>query len=254
MNDKRIVFKKMRLDDYLVVKKLVKSRHQAADLIRRQQVQLNQKIIDKPSFRVNLQISKPQVQLLDQIYASRGGYKLASVVSKLPISFANQIILDVGAHQGGFTDYCLKAQAKIIIAIDVGSQLLAENLLKSKRIRAFPKQDIRSFNWPEDLDLPDIILVDVSFISIKKIWLSLLSFCKSETQLLILIKPQFEASKTYLNKGIVKNDTYRRQIFQDLERWLKNQNCHIESKIDSEVLGLKGNRERFYLLKPILKD
>ena len=241
---------KIRLDEYLVLKKLVASRHQAGDLIKRKQVKVNGRFIDKPAFRLDLSL-KQRVQLkLAKPYVSRGGYKLASVAETLNLSFKNKLVLDVGANQGGFTDFALRRGAEFVVAVDVGKQALAPNLVLRENVRSFNQIDIRDFVWPEDLHLPDVIIADLSFISLTKILDDLLKFCQQKTEVLVLAKPQFEAEGYDLQKGIVKNQAQRREILKRLESWFKDNTWVVHAKSDSQITGLKGNLERFYLLKP----
>lgn len=242
--------KKVRLDEYLVLKQLVNSRHQAADLIKRKQVKLNGRFIDKPALRLDLNI-RQRIQLqIKESYVSRAGYKLQAAAKTLDLNFKNKIVLDAGANQGGFTDFALQRGASWVVAVDVGRQKLDPSLSIAKNVLAFNQVDIRDFIWPPQLELPDLIVVDLSFISLTKVLNHLLKFCHMKTKVLILAKPQFEAEGYDLQKGVIKNQIQRRDILKRLEGWLKDQAWLVEAKTDSQIAGLKGNLERFYLLKP----
>lgn len=243
--------KKIRLDDYLVKYRIVVSRNQAQDLIKRGQVKLAQKIVKKPALQIE-DTAKQRVQLLNQPYVTRGAYKLEAALEKLNLNIENKLVFDVGAHQGGFTECCLKFGASQVVSIDVGAQQLHPKLLKHPRVIAFTKTDIRNFKWPKDVALPDLIVADLSFISLKLFLNDLKKFCQVQTQVLILAKPQFETQPNYLKKGIVKNEAQRRQILNQLEIYFKEEAWRLLAKTDSKLTGLKGNKERFYLLKPIL--
>ena len=238
---------KLRFDEYLVLRGLVQSRHQAADLIRRRQVKLNDKILDKPAFKVDAG-QRQRVRLLSRAHVSRAGDKLAKAAPILKIDFKGKIVLDVGAHRGGFTDYAYRQAAKFIVAVDVGKQKLDQSLLDKPNILAFCQTDIRQFVWPDHLDKPDLILVDLSFISLRRVLDDLSRFSRKRTQILALFKPQFETQGN-LRKGVIANQARRRQVLSDWEDWLKRENYRVLGKTDSPVWGLKGNRERFYLLK-----
>ena len=240
----------IRFDDYLVKHKFVSSRHQANDLIKRAQVKLNDKIITKPAVKID-EDCKQRIQLLNKPYVSRGGYKLESAFKNLKINVERKIVFDVGAHLGGFSDCCLRFGARQVVAIDVGSQKVDSKLLAGGKIIAFNKTDIRNFKWPTDIDLPDLIVVDASFISLKTFLNQLKSFCHCDTEILVLAKPQFETEAHKLNKGIVSNRLQRQQILEHLELWFRSQDWKLLAKTDSGITGLKGNLERFYLLKPI---
>ena len=242
----------MRLDEYLVFKKLVASRNQAADLIRRKKVKLNGKLPDKPALQIKPS-DKPRIQIqVEKLYASRGGYKLEAALKGLALNLKGKTVLDVGASAGGFSDVAVTAGAKQVVAVDVGRQALAASLRVIPHVLSFIQTDIRDFKWPAHLAKPDLITVDLSFISLTKVMASLLVFCQPQTQVLILAKPQFEVEGFDLQKGIVKNQAQRKLILQRLEVWLKENNWLVLAKRDAAIKGVKGNWEKFYLLKPVL--
>ncbi|MBI1952350.1 TlyA family rRNA (cytidine-2'-O)-methyltransferase, partial [Candidatus Saccharibacteria bacterium] len=117
----------------------------------------------------------------------------------------------------------------------------------NKQIELHEKTDIRNF---QPKVAPDIVLVDASFISMRNILPHLAKITGQDTFVLAMVKPQFEAGKEQVNRGVIKNERIRRQIFKDFENWVKNL-FKIIDKADSEVVGNKGNKERFYLLRPI---
>lgn len=180
-------------------------------------------------------------------YVSRAGLKLASVASALGLDFRGKIVLDVGSSTGGFTDYALQHEAKKVIAVDVGTDQLHPSLRGDTRIELHEKTDIRDF-IPSDT--PDIIVMDVSFISLREILPHIARIATPDSQVVAMLKPQFEAGKHQVNKGVIKNDSVRRAILKDFETWVRQQYIII-GKADSEVTGTKGNRERFYLLRKI---
>lgn len=178
-------------------------------------------------------------------YVSRAGLKLASVAGALKLDFKNKIVLDVGSSTGGFTDYALQHGAKKIIAVEVGTNQLHPSLRGNPKIDLHEKTDIRDFTPQEK---PDIVVADVSFISLRDILPHIAKLSSPQTQIIAMVKPQFEAEKTQLNKGIVKNESIRRAILKDFELWAK-QYFVVQAKRDSDLSGAKGNKERFYLLK-----
>jgi 23S rRNA (cytidine1920-2'-O)/16S rRNA (cytidine1409-2'-O)-methyltransferase len=180
-------------------------------------------------------------------YVSRAGLKLASVAEVLGMDFRDKVVLDVGSSTGGFTDYALKHGAKKVYAVDVGTDQWHPSLKGHPKIRLHEKTDIRVFYIKNET--PDIIVIDVSFISLREILPHLVNFLSNPTtQVAAMVKPQFEAGKDQTNKGIIKNDAIRRQILRDFEMWAK-QYFVIKDKRDSDVAGAKGNQERFYLLQ-----
>jgi 23S rRNA (cytidine1920-2'-O)/16S rRNA (cytidine1409-2'-O)-methyltransferase len=235
---------KQRLDHYLAAAKLVASRSQAESYIRLGKVTVNKKVATKPGTMISV---GDTVELkIDQQYVSRAGLKLASVADLFELDFAGKTVLDVGSSTGGFTDYALRRGAAKVIAVEVGTDQLHPSLRGDERIELHEKTDIREFKTDQ---LIDIVVADVSFISLRDILPSVSKLCNPETQLIIMVKPQFEAWQSSLkHKGVIKNDKMRRDILKDFEDWARHQ-FMIVDKADSDVAGAKGNRERFYLLQ-----
>jgi 23S rRNA (cytidine1920-2'-O)/16S rRNA (cytidine1409-2'-O)-methyltransferase len=187
-------------------------------------------------------------------YVSRGGLKLASANSKFKIDFKDRNVLDVGSSTGGFSDYAIKNGAKKVIAVELGTNQIAESLRINRKLELHEKTDIRDVqpaNSKEvDLKLefvPDIVVVDLSFISLREVLPHLGRLVDTHSVLIVLVKPQFEVDSSAKNKGIIKNESIRRQVLKDFEIWVKD-HFVIDGKIDSAVLGTKGNKEKFYLL------
>jgi 23S rRNA (cytidine1920-2'-O)/16S rRNA (cytidine1409-2'-O)-methyltransferase len=160
------------------------------------------------------------------------------------VDFAGKTVLDVGSSTGGFTDYALQHGASKVLAVDVGTDQLHPSLHGDERIELHEKTDIRDFKT--DINV-DIVVIDVSFISLREILPSVAEIAPG-AQIVAMVKPQFEAGKHQVNKGVIKNDAVRRQILKDFEVWAKDLFVVVDKR-DSEVAGSKGNRERFYLLK-----
>ncbi len=184
----------------------------------------------------------------DGQYVSRAGFKLASVAEAFKLNFKDQLVLDVGSSTGGFTDYALQHSAKKVIAVELGTNQLHPKLRTDQRIELFEKTDIRNFSLLNQ-KLPTIIVIDISFMSLRDILPHIKKHLSDiNTQIVAMVKPQFEALPAQLNRGIVKNEAIRRAILKDFEQWSKSYFV-IQNKKDSEVTGMKGNQERFYLLK-----
>ena len=245
---------KQRLDIELVRQGIVSSRSQAENWIKLGDVTVDGKTVTKPGFFVS-QGATIMLQAKER-YVSRAGLKLASVASLLKIDFADKVVLDVGSSTGGFTDYSLQHGARKVFAVDVGTDQLHPSLRSDGRIELYEKTDIRDVVIASSKgdgavslsETPDIVVIDVSFISLRDILPHVATLAGKETQIAAMVKPQFEAGKHQVNKGVIKNDSVRRQILHEFEAWAK-QEFIICDKRDSEVAGAKGNRERFYLLK-----
>ena len=158
------------------------------------------------------------------------------------------MVLDIGSSTGGFTDYALRHGARMVYAVDVGTDQLHPSLRGNDQIKLYEKTDIRDFIPPETID---IILADVSFISLREILPHVAKTAMNKKTLLVaMVKPQFEAGRNQTNRGVVKNNAVRRRILSDFELWAR-QYFSIIDKRDSGVSGAKGNVERFYVLKLI---
>lgn len=228
----------------MVTKGLVSSRSQAESWIGLGKVTVDGRVATKSGQFVR---DDAVVQLTaEEQYVSRAGLKLASVAELLHVAFTDKVVLDVGSSTGGFTDYALRHGAKKVIAVDVGTDQLHPSLRDDDRIELHEKTDIRDFVMA---DKPDIVVMDVSFISLREILPHIAeNLSDKNTQIVAMLKPQFEAGRNQVNKGIIKNDAVRRQILKDFELWAK-QHFVIIDKRDSDVRGQKGNQERFYLLR-----
>jgi 23S rRNA (cytidine1920-2'-O)/16S rRNA (cytidine1409-2'-O)-methyltransferase len=242
-NAKRTNLVKVRLDGELTKRGLAPSRSQAESWIRLGKVLVEGKPVTKPGFFVR---EDAEIKLtVDTQYVSRAGLKLASVAELLKLDFRDKLVLDVGSSTGGFTDYSLRNGARKVYAVDVGTDQLHPSLHGHAQIELHEKTDIRDFYVTEK---PDIIVIDVSFISLREILPHIArELMHDTTQVVAMVKPQFEAGRDQTNKGVIKNEAVRRKIMQDFEFWAKERFV-ICDKRDSEVAGAKGNRERFYLL------
>lgn len=233
---------KQRLDLDMVRRGLVSSRSEAENWVRLGKVTVNGHPATRPgqfidqSYDVKLSTTER--------YVSRAGLKLASVASKFNVVFNGATVLDVGSSTGGFTDYALQHGAKKVYAIDVGTDQLHPSLHGHPRIELHEKTDIRDFTPDTPID---VVVIDVSFISIREILPHIATISTPQTVVLAMVKPQFEAGREQINKGVIKNDATRRDILREFEAWVK-QRYVIVDKADSDVAGAKGNKERFYHL------
>lgn len=237
---------KQRLDQVMVAQKLSESRSQAENLIKLGEVQVEGAVIKKPGYFV---LPDADIKVTtNERYVSRAGLKLASVASIFNLDFNNKIVLDVGSSTGGFTDYALQHGAKKVIAVDVGTDQLHPSLRGKETIELHEQTDIRDMQILTEM--PDIVVIDVSFISLREILPHVKILCGPTTLIAAMLKPQFEAGAHVKHKGVIKNDRMRREILQEFEAWAK-QRFLIKQKADSGVAGTKGNQERFYLLSPL---
>lgn len=250
---------KHRLDHLLVQKQLVPTRSQAESYIRLGQVKVNGRVVKKPGYFVH-EDANLEFGVKTQ-YVSRAALKLASVAATLGLDFKGKTVLDVGSSTGGFTDYALQHGAKKVIAVDVGTNQLHPRLREDSRVEVYEKTNVLEFGI-SNLEFRkdsskfehlaskfDMILIDVSFTSLRNILPHIRdNLASKDSQIVAMVKPQFEAGKDQLNKGVVKNSAQRRDILQKFELWCRNNGFVILKKSDSAVAGEKGNLERFYLL------
>ena len=237
---------RQRLDKLILARGLVGSRSEAENWIRLGRVRVGGQAAAKPGLFVDE--SAPIELAASERYVSRAGLKLAGAAKAFNLDFHNKTVLDIGSSTGGFTDFALQHGAKKVYAVDVGTDQLHPSLRGNKRIELYEKTDIRDFvpNQPVD-----VIVGDVSFISLREILPHVAkNIMQPETILVAMVKPQFEAGKHQVNKGVIKNDKVRRQILADFENWAKQYFVVLDKK-DSDVAGAKGNVERFYKLRLI---
>lgn len=235
---------KQRLDQRLTELGLVTSRSQAESYIKLGDVQVNGQAQTKPGFLVTV-TDEIKLTAAEQ-YVSRAALKLASVAKTLKLDFAGKTVLDVGSSTGGFTDYALQHGAAKVIAVEVGTNQLHPSLRGNQQIELHEQTDIRDFATDQPIDL---VVADVSFISLREILPAVAKLCSNQTQLVAMVKPQFEAGQSSLkHKGVIKNERMRRDILKDFEDWVR-QHFVLLDKADSSVSGEKGNLERFYLLR-----
>ena len=228
----------------MLARGLVGSRSEAENWIRLGRVRVGGRTAVKPGLFVDE--SAPIELMASERYVSRAGLKLAGAAKAFNLNFRGETVLDIGSSTGGFTDFALQHGAKKIYAVDVGTDQLHPNLRGDKRIELYEKTDIRDFvpNQPVD-----VIVGDVSFISLREILPHVAKkIMQPETILVAMVKPQFEAGKHQVNKGVIKNDKVRRQILADFENWARQYFIVLDKK-DSDVAGTKGNVERFYKLR-----
>ena len=197
----------MRLDKYLVDKGLCSSRERAQDAIKLKTVSVNGKIETKASKDI---ADADVVELIDIFnkYVSRGGLKLEKAIEVFQLDLQGAEVLDVGSSTGGFTDCALQHGAAYVVAVDVGTDQLHDSMRHNNKVLSIENKDFRELT-PEDVQNRkfDWIVSDVSFISLTYLFPYFKTFMKSDARLMLLIKPQFEAGQSFLNRsGIVTDE------------------------------------------------
>ena len=244
-----MVEKKHRLDLMLVEKGLVKSRQRAQALIMAGKVLVNDQPVDKPGFMV---ASDDTLELKgeDIPYVSRGGLKLEAALNNLKLNVTGAVCMDVGASTGGFTDCLLQHGAERVYAVDVGYGQLAWRLRQDPRVLVIERTNVRHMPVDAIPDAVDLITIDVSFISLKIVVPAIVRFMKPAAFILALIKPQFEVGKGQVGKGgVVRGPELHQQVIADLSDFFITIKLKPEAVYPSPLLGPKGNREFFILLR-----
>ena len=240
---------KKRLDLVVLEKGLVNSRQRAQAMIMAGKVLVNNLIVDKSGTLVS---PKDDIVLQeeDHPYVSRGGLKLEKALHTLGIDINGFVCLDVGASTGGFTDCLLQHGVGRVYAVDVGYGQLSWKLRQNPRVVVIERMNIR-YMQPETIpQLVDLVTIDVSFISLKKVVPEILKFMKKNAGILALIKPQFEVGKKNIGKGgVVRDPDLHEKVIENLSEFFIKKHLFCEWVIPSPILGPKGNREFFISLK-----
>ena len=221
------------------------SRTKAQRFIEEGLVFVDDKQIKKVSFLVedNMKI----VLVGNDDYVSRGAYKLLGAIENFSVDFDGKIVLDLGASTGGFTQVCLKYGAKKVYAVDVGEGQLDKSLAEDERVVNLSKTDVRELDR-EKVGDADIIVGDLSFISLTKVLPKIKEIFGNKKEMVLLFKPQFECgpeiAKKY--KGIIKNKEIHKKILKNFENFVKLLGFSLNNIIVSPIKGGDGNVE--YLL------
>jgi 23S rRNA (cytidine1920-2'-O)/16S rRNA (cytidine1409-2'-O)-methyltransferase len=178
-------------------------------------------------------------------YVSRGGVKLAGALEQYSIDIEDHVCLDVGASTGGFTEVLLANGASLVFAIDVGRGQLHPSLHGHSRIVSMEETDIRDFEGRRLPARPDIVVIDVSFISLKAVLPVALSLAAAPMSLLALIKPQFEAPRKHSKRGIIRNAMVHQEICDDITAFAASLGCTDIQVFPSSITGGDGNVEFF---------
>ncbi|MGL4534240.1 MAG: TlyA family RNA methyltransferase [Fusobacteriaceae bacterium] len=237
---------KERLDILLVEKGFFTTREKAKRAIMAGSVIVNEHKIDKSGTFIKLD-PEPNIRIKGDIcpYVSRGGYKLEKSIKVFNLDFKNKVVLDIGSSTGGFTDCALQNGADFVFAVDVGTNQLDYKLRIDSRVKSLENTHIKDLT-AEQLENKkiDIMVMDVSFISITKVIPHLIKFFSEDTKLMALIKPQFEVGKDNINKGgIVKNIKKHVEAIQDIIEKSKIEGLYLEKLDFSPIKGGKGNVE-----------
>ena len=241
---------KTRLDAELVRRGLARSRESASELILNNLVLVSGIPASKVATQVDAQTS---IILKDQNdkYVSRGGYKLEGALNKFSsIEIAGKVILDAGASTGGFTDVLLQNQASKVIAVDVGYGQLAWELQTNPRVKILDRINIRNITLEQIGERVDVVVADLSFISLKLVLAPLISVSKEDADFLLMVKPQFEVGKESLGAGgVVREIALRKSAVTEVAKYAFSLGLGCLGVVASTLPGPAGNVEYFLWLK-----
>jgi 23S rRNA (cytidine1920-2'-O)/16S rRNA (cytidine1409-2'-O)-methyltransferase len=232
-----------RADILLVERGLFESRARAQAAIEAGLVIANDKQVAKASETVPVDAvlqAEPA-----HPFVSRGGVKLSAALEQYPIEIEDHVCLDVGASTGGFTEVLLANGAALVFAVDVGRAQLHPSLHGHSRIVSMEQTDIRSYEGKRLPQRPDVVVIDVSFISLKAVLPVALSLAASPMSLLALIKPQFEAQGAHGKGGIIKDAAVHQQVCEDISAFAASLGCTDIKLFPSPIKGGDGNAEFF---------
>ena len=232
-----------RVDVLLVERGLFESRARARAAIDAGLVIANNRQVQKPS-EVLPADAVLQAEPVHP-YVSRGGVKLAGALEQYPIEIEDHICLDVGASTGGFTEVLLANGASLVFAVDVGHDQLHPSLRGHPKIVSMEGTDIRTFEGKRLPARPDVVVIDVSFISLKAVLPVALSLAAAPMHLLALVKPQYEAERKHAKHGIIRNAMVHQQICDDITVFAASLGCTDIEVFPSSIKGGDGNIEFF---------
>ena len=247
--------KRVRLDRALVAKLLFDTESDAQEAIDERKVSVNGSIAISHGFMV-----APSDELLVIVppkYVSRGGFKLEAAIAEFDLDLKDMRVLDVGASTGGFTDCALQHGAREVVALDIGKNLLHEKIAGDARVVVVENTNAREINRfvkdnkPNFDKLFDIAVVDLSFISVHEVLGSVLSALKNEGTVIVLVKPQFEASKNEADKasGVITDSAIHSRVCQEVAAMATGLGCVVQGIIDSPIRGHDGNHEFLLVAK-----
>lgn len=243
---------KIRLDALLVARSLCDDLHRAQALVLAGQVVVADRRADKPGQLVD---SAVPLRLKDQggPFVSRGGLKLAAALDALQVPVAGKRCLDVGASTGGFTDCLLQRGVLAVVASDVGYGLLHDKLRRDPRVVVRERIHVRDLQLADLPFVPELLVADLSFIGLRALVPGLAALVAPGGQLLLMVKPQFEAAKREVpHGGVVSDPVLRQEVVQRVVLAALACGLQVLGQAEAGVAGPMGNREVFlWLGKPI---
>lgn len=243
----------MRVDQALVERGLCDSREKARRAVMAGQVRVNGQIAAKASDSVK---ASDAVELTAaEKFVSRGGHKLEHGLMSFAVDVEGAIAIDLGASTGGFTDCLLQRGARHVFAVDVGQGQLAWKLRQDSRVTVMEKTNARTLameQFPQPFELPDLVVIDCSFISLRKILPAAIALVRPLGKVVALIKPQFEAGREEADRGegVIRDPAVHERVLSELKSFVEQLPGAIWRAVtESPLLGPAGNKEFLVLIE-----
>jgi 23S rRNA (cytidine1920-2'-O)/16S rRNA (cytidine1409-2'-O)-methyltransferase len=244
--------KKPRLDQLVVDRGLASSRERARAMILAGQVRVGGAVVSKAGHATPADAEISLVQP-DHPYVSRGGVKLAHALDVFGVEAAGRLALDVGASTGGFTDVLLRRGAARVVALDVGHGQLDWRLRTDPRVHVIERVNARALDaaqLPEDARLFPLAVMDVSFISLRQVLPAIVPLLAPAADLIVLVKPQFEAGRDEVGKGgLVRDAAVQSRVVEEVAAAASALGLTRVGTTESPITGTEGNREFFLHLR-----
>ncbi|WGI36275.1 TlyA family RNA methyltransferase [Mesomycoplasma lagogenitalium] len=222
-------------------------------LIRIGKVLVNDQIILLPHLKVDIN-SVITVKQTKKEWVSRGAYKLLKAIEIFNLDFENKTVLDIGSSTGGFTQVALKNGAKKVYALDVGTNQLEYSLRNNLKVIVMEKTNLKSINFKKFNEIMDIIVCDVSFISLKEVFKVINEITDYNTQIMLLIKPQFEASSKYVEQGGYVNPKHHPFLINRVSQYALEYSFKLINVHQSPITGNKSKNIEYLSLYERIKD
>lgn len=238
-----------RLDKIIMQRGLITTRVRCEKMIQEIGVLVNGKMVNKPGKKFPIDVKIDLIE--DEIpWVSRGALKLLRAIDHWNIDFTGKKVLDIGASTGGFTEVSLSKGADLVFAVDVGTNQLHERIKENPKVVNLEQTHVRELTPSQITSEIDICVIDVSFISLEKIFPFIHQFLKPNATIISLVKPQFEVGKENVGKGgIVKNKSLYPLVIESIQQEAEKSNMRFVDVIDSPILGGDGNLEFLMLLE-----
>ena len=237
--------KKERIDKLMIESGFADSLKKAHSLIMSGKVLVNEQRVEKPS---EMFFSEAKIRIKGEAnkikYAGRGGLKFEKALEKFHITPNEYICLDIGSSTGGFTDCLLQNGAKKVVALDVGTNQLVWKLRTDERVEVRENTNARYLKPMDFSEKFDLIVMDVSFISVTKIFPALIKLLKDNGKIIVLVKPQFEVEKGEIEKGGLVLETEKHEkVIARVNQAARKIGLNVLDTIESPILGASGNKE-----------